>query len=80
VHDQERAAVRMRASAWHEAAVLRTSCVTPALTVINLRVEGARTPRHVLLISDNIRADDFRRIRVLLRWAKPKTAKTADAA
>jgi toxin CptA len=80
VHDQERAAVRTRTGEWVDANILGTSCVTPALTVINLRVENARIPRHVLLISDNIRADDFRRIRVLLRWARPKPGKTPNAA
>jgi hypothetical protein len=74
VTNQEHGAVRMRTGGWLDALVLGTSCVTPRLTVINLRVEGGRTPRHLLLVRDNVAPDDFRRIRVLLRWARPKIA------
>jgi toxin CptA len=72
VDHREGGAVRMRTGGWRGADILGTSCVTPILTAINLRVEGSRTPRHVLLVRDNVDAEDFRRIRVLLRWARPK--------
>jgi hypothetical protein len=39
---------------------------------LNLRVEGSRFAQHVLLVRDNLDPEDFRKIRVLLRWARPK--------
>ena len=72
IHDREKAAVRTRATDWRDARILCTSCVTPSLTVLNLRVEGSRFARHVLLVSDNVAAEDHRKMRVLLRWARPK--------
>jgi toxin CptA len=70
VSDRERASICTRSGDWHPARILGTSCVTPALTAINLRVEGLRMPRHVLLVRDNVDAEDFRKVRVLLRWAR----------
>jgi toxin CptA len=71
IRDRENAAIRTRREDWRGARILPTSCVTPSLTVLNLRVGGGRFPQHVLLVSDNIDREDFRRIRVLLRWARP---------
>lgn len=80
IRDQANAAMRRRSGEWLEAAVLGTSCVTPSLTVINLRVEGRRAANHVLLVRDNVDAGDFRKIRVLLRWARPKRPADDDGA
>jgi toxin CptA len=73
IQDRERAAVKTRGAEWRDARILCTSCVTPSVTVLNLRVERSRVAQHVLLVRDNVDAADFRRIRVLLRWARPKT-------
>ena len=56
---------------WCEARLLGSSFVTPWLTVLNLRPEGARLARHVIIMPDNVDADAFRRLRVLLRWSRP---------
>ena len=72
--DQRNGAICGRDGIWHDAKVLGTTYVTPALTVINVRRPGARLASHVLLTIDNVPAEDFRKIRVLLRWAHPKRA------
>jgi toxin CptA len=79
VDDKERGSIRTRTGVWLDARILGTTCVTPALTAIDLRVDGMRTPRHVLLVRDNVDAGDFRKIRVLLRWARRRDDVTADA-
>jgi hypothetical protein len=84
IDDQENGAICARDGIWHEVKVLGTSYVTPRLTVINIRRAGARLPLHVLLTTDNVDPDDFRKIRVLLRWARPRppvstTAEELDA-
>src|SRR5687768_275067 len=79
ISDRERAAVRMREGDWVDAEILGTSCVTPLLTAINLRVQGFLVPKHVLLVRDNVNEHDFRGIRVLLRWARGTAADAAEA-
>ena len=78
VHDREHAAIRDRTRDWRDARILCTSCVTPSLTVLNMKVDGSRLAQHVLLVRDNIDAEDYRKIRVLLRWARPKQDGAAD--
>jgi toxin CptA len=75
IENQENGAVCAADSEWHDAKVLGTTYVTANLTVINMRPAGARLASHVLLTVDNIDAEDFRKIRVLLRWARPKPQK-----
>jgi toxin CptA len=65
-HDQ--LAVQTRDGTWHEARILGTSYVSPVLSVINLRLEGRRCARHMVIVSDNADAEYFRRLRVWLRW------------
>ena len=38
------------------------------LCVLNLRMAGSLLARHVVIVSDNVDAEEFRRQRVLLRW------------
>ena len=45
------------------------SFVAPWLTIIRWRPHGARFDRTILLLPDMLPADDFRRMRVMLRWA-----------
>jgi toxin CptA len=53
---------------WRDAGLLRSSFVTPRLTVLNLRLDGARLARHIIIVPDRVDAEAFRRLRVLLRW------------
>lgn len=47
--------------------VLPTSLVTPQLTVINLIANGHYLSRHILLLPDNVQADEARLWRIWLR-------------
>ncbi len=53
---------------WIPAHVLGSSFVTPALVVLNLRLEGTRFARHVVMLPDAADADLWRQLRVWLRW------------
>jgi toxin CptA len=56
------------------------SFVAPFLTIIRWRPPGARFDRTLLILPDMIDPDSFRRLRVLLRWAKPGTDHTSRGA
>ena len=71
VTDPAEATLECRNGRESEAQILGTSYVTPTLTVLNLRENGALLPRHILLVADNIHPEDFRELRVLLRWGSP---------
>jgi toxin CptA len=53
---------------WRNAELLPSTFVTPRLTVLNLRFDGARLARHIIIVPDRVDAEAFRRLRVLLRW------------
>jgi toxin CptA len=57
-----------RAGAWHEAALLGSSFVSPYLTVLNLKPAGGRLVKHLVIFPDAVNAEDFRRLRVRLKW------------
>ena len=59
---------RMRGGEWREYEVLGSTYVTSALTVLILRASGARRVRSVVLLPDSMAADEFRRLRMWLRW------------
>jgi toxin CptA len=48
---------------------VRDGCfVAPWLTIVRWRPEGARLDRTLLVLPDMVAAEDFRKLRVLLRW------------
>jgi toxin CptA len=53
---------------WQPAAVLASTMVTPNLTVLHYRPEGSRRAQTAVILPDSLPADDFRRLRVWLRW------------
>lgn len=53
---------------WREAQVLGSSCVTAWLTVLNLRLSGRRFGCSTVLLPDSLDAEDYRQLRVWLRW------------
>ncbi|OIQ81376.1 hypothetical protein GALL_368600 [mine drainage metagenome] len=59
-----------RAHDWCAAEVLGSSFVTPKLTVLNLRLKGRRLVQHVVLLPDAVEREQFRRLRVWLRWGQ----------
>jgi toxin CptA len=77
--DRESATVQFTDGSWRDARVLGTSYVSPLLTVINLRLPAHRFALHSIIVPDNIDPDDFRRLRVILRWSYPKQQAPAAA-
>ena len=49
-------------------AVRDGSFVAPWLTIVLWRPEGARIGRALVILPDMVRSEEFRRLRVLLRW------------
>jgi toxin CptA len=68
VREDDRAAVQTRDGEWHDARVLPTTYVSAVLTVINLRIPPRLLARHAVIVPDGIVAEDFRLLRVALRW------------
>jgi toxin CptA len=66
--DQNGALVHTRDGKCDRASILGTSYISPALTVLNLRLENRTLRRHVIIVPDNVHAEVFRRLRVWLRW------------
>lgn len=52
----------------HEAELLGSSFVAPYLTVLNLKPVGSILARHAVIVPDNVDAEAFRKLRVLLKW------------
>ncbi len=48
--------------------VLDSSMVGVRMTILNIALDGRRRRAHVILLADSLDADDFRRLRVWLRW------------
>lgn len=72
--NRERARVLTRDGRWREVDILGSTYVSPELTVLNLREGGRSLPRHVVLVPDNVDAERYRALRVILRWAHPSPA------
>ena len=68
VTDRETATLLARDGTRREAKILDTSYVSPWLTVLNVRATGRWWPQHLIIVSDNIDRNDWRRLRVVLRW------------
>ena len=62
--------VQRRGGEWLEVSVLGSSFVMPWLTILHLKIADKR--EYLVLLPDNLDADDFRRLRVWLRWGIPK--------
>jgi toxin CptA len=62
------AAVENRNGRRSEVRVLGSSFVSPILTILNLTVAGVSLPRSLVVAPDALTADEFRRLRVWLRW------------
>lgn len=50
--------------------VLENSFVAPYLTVVNLKLEGKFFPQSLIILVDSLDAEEFRQLRVWLRWNK----------
>ena len=75
--DREQLRIRMHDGIWHSGRVLGSSTVGTSLTLLNIALHGRRLPVHVILPVDSLAADDFRRLRVWLRWGPQAPAEEA---
>lgn len=57
-----------RTGAWCEAVLLGSSFVAPHLTVLNLKPADGRMVKHLVILPDAVDTEDFRRLRVWLKW------------
>jgi toxin CptA len=62
-----------------ECEVLDSSYVSPRLTIVLLRERGRAGTRKLILLPDSMNPQDFRRLRVWLRW-KPGSGADLEAA
>jgi toxin CptA len=60
--------IQTRSAEWREYGVLGSCYVMPYLTVLNLRHSEGRATKRVALLPDSLHAEDFRKLRVWLRW------------
>lgn len=66
--DRREIAFQTRNGLWHACSLLGTSFVSPGLTILNLSPQGARLMRSVVIVPDNVQFEDFRQLRIWLRW------------
>ena len=68
LHRSRALGVRDARGCWRSGVVQDGSFVAPWLTIVRWRPEGARFDRTFVVLPDMVNAEDFRRLRVLLRW------------
>jgi hypothetical protein len=69
-----------RSGAWHGGRIAAGGLVTRWLTVVRVRDDGDATRSSVLLLcADSLGADDYRRLRVYVRWRRRESASAAQA-
>jgi len=76
--DASEADVQTCDGAWHHARILGTSYVSPLLTVLNLKFDGCLVARHLVIAPDMVATEDFRTLRVILRWKCASAPKGAN--
>ena len=77
--DASEADVQARGGAWRHARILGTSYVSPLLTVLNLKIDGCLLARHLVIAPDMVDTEDFRALRVMLRWKRASAREDANA-
>lgn len=68
ISSDNKLSVQTRCGEWSECEVLGSTYVMPYLTVLNLRQSDSRATRRIVILRDSIDAEDFRKLRVWLRW------------
>lgn len=68
IKDDDALSFQTRRGEWREGRLLGSTFVSPYLTILNIGTEGRFFARHVVIMPDGIDAEDFRRLRVRLRW------------
>ena len=60
--------IRTRSGGWRDCEVRGNTYVVSFLAILNLRETESRKTKRVVVLPDSIGAEDFRRLRVWLRW------------
>ena len=68
VNSDDALAIHLRRGGWRECEVLGNTYVVSFLVILNLRETLSRSARRVVILPDSIDAEDFRQLRVWLRW------------
>lgn len=68
IAEDGRLSCQTRRGEWLECELLRSSYVSPRLTILNLKPRDGGRTRHIVLVGDNVDEHDFRRLRTWLRW------------
>jgi toxin CptA len=68
IKEPAKLALQTRRGEWHECSLSGDSYVSAWLTIVLLKIDKKRFPRCAVITPDNVDADDFRRLRVWLRW------------
>lgn len=66
--NREQVHVRLRDGSAHGGRILGSSTVGAALTVLNIQLDDQRFPVYAVIMNDSLDPEDFRRLRVWLRW------------
>ena len=70
IASDDKLSIQTRRSEWIECEVLGSTYVTSFLTILNLKgIDSGRNTRAVIL-PDSLDAEDFRKLRVWLRWKR----------
>jgi len=67
LHEDGRASWRSLGGSWHEGRLGASHFVSTPLAVMELESEGGRA-KWVVVMPDSLSSEDFRRLRVWLRW------------
>ena len=62
------AKLQTRGGEWVVGKILATSYVSPYLTILNIKLTTRRFATHLVLFPDAIDAEDYRKLRVWLKW------------
>jgi toxin CptA len=68
MEDGGRLWVRTTGEDWSPATLLDSTFVNPWLTVVSVTTRGRHRAHHAVILTDSMTAEDFRMLRVWLRW------------
>lgn len=68
ISDDDKLAFQTLDGKWQTAKLRQSSFVSPWLAILNLKPENACWLRNVVIMADGISEEEFRRLRIWLRW------------
>ncbi len=70
----DRFSIQIRCGEWLECEVLGSTYVTYFLTILNLKAIDSGKHQRAVILPDSLDAEDFRKMRVWLRWKRDPQA------